>query len=181
MKKILSALVIVLMVACEKADSETEFGSTNIYMPQATIANQRYDVPNTGVGLDSATRNYRVTADSVKIILGVLRSGKQSASGYTVGVGANPDTVAQLISSGVFSATTTTVLPSAIYSLPQGVSVPDGKVENTFYLSVHRSKLKAFAGKTMVLGVALSNPDKYTLNFAISKVIVVINVNALNL
>jgi hypothetical protein len=183
MKKILSALAGILLVlaSCERSDSDTDFGIASIYMPQATIAGLRYNVPNTGIGLDSATRNYLLTNDSVKIMLGVLRSGEQPSEGYTVNVRANADTAAQLISSGVFPSATATVLPTAIYSLPQTVVVANGKVETTFYLAIHRSKLKALAGKTLLLGVGLSDPDRYILNNAISKVLVIINATALNL
>ena len=177
--KLICILLTGICAGCEKNDSDTDYGITSIYMPQALVANLTYAVP---AGLDSATRNYRIDVqnDKVNIILGVTRSGEQPANGYTVNIVANTDTINQLLAKKVLDPATTMLLPS-IYTLPQNISVAPGKNAGTFYLSVNRTQLKTYAGKKLALVVALANPTMYTLNNAISKVMVIIDVNALKL
>ncbi|RZM30054.1 MAG: DUF1735 domain-containing protein [Pedobacter sp.] len=172
------ALVGVMGASCEKDDSDADFGFAKIFMPQATLANLNYAVPS---GRDSATFNYKLDAQKVNVLLGVSRSGKLELSAYSVGVVANPDTVTQMISNGILPGATTVVMPASMYTMPQTVSVPDGQSQATFTLSVDRAQLKALAGKKVALGVVLKNPSQYTLNQAINKVVVIIDVNQLKL
>jgi hypothetical protein len=184
--KILFPISAVLLTAifsrCEKDASSQAFGNDNtqIFMPQATISALRYTVPS---GLDSATRNYYIDAQNnkVNIILGVAASGAQALSTYTVNVVANTDTINQMISSGVLPAATTAVLPSSIYTLPATVTVASGVSAAPFYLSIDKTQLKTYAGKTLALEVVINNPSKYAINASINKTIVLINVSALNL
>lgn len=168
------------MAACEKDDSKQAFGNTNIYMPQATIAANRYTVPS---GLDSATYNYKIDVqnDKVNIILGVSRSGRQDAGAFSVDVAANADTINQLMSSGVLDPAMYALLPASVYSLPQKLLVPDGSTSATFYLSVNKTQLKTYAGRKLALAVLIRNPSAYNIMAGIDKVIVIIDVNALKL
>jgi len=172
------ALLSVMILSCEKDDSDADFGFAKIFMPQATLANLNYNVPS---GRDSATFNYKVDAQKVNVLLGVSRSGKLDLGAYSVNVVANPDTVTQMITNGILPAATTVVMPAAMYTLPQTVSVSDGQSQATFVLSVDRAQLKTYVGKKVVLGVVLKNPSQYTLNQAINKVVVIIDVNQLKL
>jgi len=188
MKKIISivslaclACWLLLLCGCEKNASDASFGDPKVFMPQAQIAALRYNVPNTGIGLDSVTKNFQLTADSVKIILGIARSGTEKSSGFSADVYADTDTVNQLIATGIFPAASSILLPTDSYTLPTKVNVSEGTAGATFYLTINRAKLKSFAGKTMLLAVGVKNPTAYSLNTAINKVIVVINVTALNL
>lgn len=188
MKKIITGLcfsfyllLLLVTAGCEKNASDAVFGDPKVFMPQAQIAALRYNVPNTGIGYDSVTKNFQLTSDSVRIILGISRSGTDKTEGYSADVYANADTVNQMITAGIFPAVTSMVLPSDTYSLPARVTVPDGTAGTAFYLAINRAKLKTYAGKTVLLSVGVRNPTKYTVNTAINKVIVVINVTALNL
>jgi hypothetical protein len=179
----LSAVCFVILFSkCEKDASSQGFGNdkAQIFMPQANIASLIYAVPS---GLDSATYNYKIDAQNnkVNIILGVAASGAQALSAYTVNVVANTDTINQMISSGALPAATTVVLPSSIYTLPATVTVTSGLSAAPFYLSIDKTQLKTYAGKTMALEVLINNPSKYTVNTSINKAIILINVNALNL
>jgi len=178
---VVSLILIFAGLGCEKNVSDANFGDPIIFMPQAQIAALRYNVPNSGVGLDSVTRNWQLTSDSLKIILGVARSGSGGTTSYSVETYVNADTVNQLITTGVFPAASALPLPSGTYVLPSTVNVTEGNLGSTFYLSIHRQKLKSYAGKTVLLSVGVKNPTSYTLNTLINKVIIVINVSALNL
>lgn len=173
--------MMLVTTGCEKDASDADFGDPMVFMPQARIAALRYNVPNTGIGLDSVTKNFQVTTDSVRIILGIARSGTAATSSYSADVFVNTDTVNQLITNGVFPAATSLLLPSDTYTLPASVNVPEGSSGKSFYLAIDRAKLKTYAGKTVLLAVGVKNPSHYQLNTAINKVIIVINVTALSL
>lgn len=182
------ALMLAAFAGCQKNDKDTDYGITNIYMPQATISggsNLNYVVP---AGRDSMTYNYRIDTKNkvVNIPLGVLRSGKQSGGGFSVTVSSRADTVNTLIGNGLIkvapNATKTVVLlPTTAYTLPTTVSVADGQYLASFNLSVDIATLKTYAGKKVAVCVQISNSSAYTINTAINKVIVIIDVDTLNL
>lgn len=164
--------------SCEKSDSAQDFGSTNIYMPQATVSSGMYLVPS---GRDSSSFNYKIDGTKVNVMLGVYRSGKSVLQAYTVDVVANADTINTLINNKVLDPNTTVVLPSTMYTLPSTLAVKDGDNKTTFYLSIDKAQLKNYPGKKLAIGVKLTNPSKYTLNPALTSTIVVINVDAIPL
>lgn len=168
------------IIGCEKDASEEAFGKSVVYLPQAAYANLRYEVP---MGKDSATKNYFVDAsgEKVNIILGVLRSGMETPAAYSVEVKPLEDTVSKLITNGVFPSATHLVMPSTLYQLPSSVSVPAGSYGTAFYVSLNKAALKSYAGKKLLLAVGISNPSMYQLSPGLNKVIVIIDVNALNL
>jgi hypothetical protein len=163
-------------ISCEKSVSDQDFGSTSIYMPQATVSGGMYNVP---AGRDSSSFNYDIEGGKVNIMLGVYRSGKSAAQAYSVNVVANADTINTLIASNALDPNTTVVLPSAMFTMPSTVAVKDGDNKATFYLSVDKAQLKNYAGKKLAIGVKLTNPSKYTLHSTLSSAIVVINVDAI--
>lgn len=178
---LMSLLGLMVFIGCEKNDKDLDYGDTKIYISQGLTSgsNLNYLVPK---GLDSASRNYTVDAKNnlVNVLLGVFRSGKVSDEAYSVNISTRPDTINTLISSNVL--TNTVLLPESVYKLPPSVSVPEGKNGASFYLSMNLSALKTdYAGKKVALAVAISNPSKYTLSTSNSKVIVIIDVNALKL
>lgn len=173
-----TVLLIGILAACEKDQSDADFGNTYIYMPQALLSALRFNVP---AGNDVSNYNYTVDDSKVNVRLGVLRSGKSEAESYTVSVKANPDTVATMINNKVLDGATTVVMPSSMYTLPQTVTVADGQLGAGFLLALDKAQVKAYAGKKLALGVVISNSTKYTINPKINKVVVVVDVNALKL
>lgn len=166
--------------SCQKDDDHSVFGIEKVYMPQALQSggiDLTYQVPT---GIDSASRNYSIDpmAGTVHIILGVSRSGMQSSPGFSVKVSSDADTVAAAISSGALTAVE---LPAKDYTLPESVSIPAGKTEATFDLSIGIPVLKAYAGKKVALAVRITDPSRYMLNEDFNETIVVIDVDALNL
>ena len=178
----------ILNTGCKKADSSIPYGYTYIYIPQSTVSDGQnifYPVPT---GYDSLNYNYAV--DTVKkivnVFLGVNRGGLESATGYTVSLSTNADTVNQLISAGLIpntdsTATSISLLPDSAYSLPATVTVRNGSVSTNFNLAINEQLLKSYANKIVVLCVTLSNPTQYMLSPTNSQVIVTIDVNQLNL
>ena len=177
----ISAFLVVSMNSCDKGYSSASFGYNYIYMPQATVSggkNQNYAVPT---GLDSATYNYHIDSinHKVNVYLGVIVSGEQANTGFTVDISANKDTTNQIISGGTIA--NAVLLPDSIYTLPSLVTVPAGKHMASFNLAIDEVALKAYAGKMLLLTVQLSNPTSYLLNPLYKKTLVVIDVTALNL
>ncbi|MFT3855902.1 MAG: DUF5013 domain-containing protein [Ilumatobacteraceae bacterium] len=175
-------LVCGIAISCKKSGSELSYGYNKIYMPQSINVSggvsNNYPVPT---GTDSSTYNYTVdeTNRKVNIILGVYLSGP-SKDAYSVEIGTNTDTIAQLITAGTLDASTM-LLPATVYSLPTSVDVAAGAKGNTFSLSVSIDSLEeaVYAGKKLALAVKISNPSKFTLDTAQSTTIVIIDVNTL--
>lgn len=175
-------IVLIASVSCDVVDSnKEEWGFAKVYMPQAVVqsggTDNNYHVPS---GTSEFDKNYTIEkaggSDNIKVILGVYRSGLQELEGYSVDVSARPDTVQQLISSGVLAEVM--LLPADTYSLPANITVPDGEREATFDLVIDRNKLRSsyadYVGKRLALAVAISNPSRYELNRSLSTTIVII-------
>nr|WP_294897951.1 DUF1735 domain-containing protein [uncultured Pedobacter sp.] len=173
-------LVIATFTACEKSISEIKVGIENVYIPQsisASTTDNNYAVPgNINYG---AAKNFLDDDANNKVIvyLGVSKSGEQNTEPFSVDVTTKSDTINQLIGNGA----TFELLPSTAYTLPANVSLTAGQSSVNFNLSIDKAILKTYAGKKVALCVALSNPTRYMLNTSASKVIVIIDVNALNL
>lgn len=166
----------VNMISCDEDDNNKEWGYAKIYMPQASIlngglSNNDYPVP---LNNNASTKNYKLDEANkiLYVYLGVYRSGLQKLESYSVQVA--PDNAATV--AYVAGNSARAVLPSDAYTLPDIVTVPNGKRETTFYLTVDLSKLEAdFSSKNIVLVVEISNPSKYELNESLSKTTVIIN------
>ena len=185
---LIALMAMIVLVGCEKNDSETPFGDSVIYIPQATVGNgqnQIYMVPS---GKDKNTFNFKVDTlgKIVNVFLGVTRSGLDTYRAYSVDVSTRTDTVATLIANGLINPPSTTILPVEVlpltdYNLPTTVSVIDGKYSEGFYLAIKLDALKTYAGKKVALCVVISNPTNYTLSTVNNKVIILIDVDALKL
>jgi hypothetical protein len=178
---VLSLVFMFSILSCEKSASELDYGYEKIYIPQSLLtgSNVNYQIP---AGLDSASRNYTLDkkTNKVNIILGVARSGTSDAQSFTVDIKNRADTVATILSKNTIS--NGVMLQETAYNLPAKVEVMQGKTEQTFWLSVDATMLKAnYAGKKAVMAFELTNPTKYSLNQKNNKVVVIIDVNALNI
>ena len=178
---ILGVLFIVFH-SCDKDDSDTKWGKSKIYMPQASILNgglsNEYPVP---FNSDPINKNYEFDSISkvLKIGLGVYRSGLETLEGFSVKVQVDIDAsniAAQNTNRGL-------VLPAETYSLPSEISVENGERQNSFFLTVDLKKLvdtnPGNASKRLILVVSLSNPSKYELNDKLSKTTIIINASSM--
>lgn len=172
---LLTALCAFAFAACE-GDGDADYGFARIYMPQALSTgglDNSYAVPSGG---GTATYNFRVEGETVRIVLGVMRSGHfDKQKGFTVKVGVSAGATAEAAAAFGGEA-----MPD-IYSLPESVTVPDGRSGETFYLSIPVSSLtKAeYAGKKFVLAVGISEPSAYELAERGTVTAVVVDVDAL--
>ena len=181
----LNSLLLILMVmtiftACEKDISEEKIGIENVYIPQsisASTSDNNYAVPgNINYG-DAKNFKDDEASNKVLIFLGVAKSGKEDTQPFTVDISSRADTINQLITKGASFL----LLPSTAYTLPSTVSLAAGQSSTTFNMVIDKPTLKTYAGKKVAVCVTLSNPSKYTLNDKTKKVIIIIDVNALNL
>jgi hypothetical protein len=182
--KLLTAIFLtsVFFSACDKADSELEYGFPLIYMPQSTMfsggLSNNYQVPggstiHPNYSIDDATGN-------VNIILGVYRAGLQELEQFTVEIYSRVDTVNQIVTDGI--VTNGALLPADLYSFPSTATVTGGSRETTFHLTLDGAKLNSnypeLAGKTLIVAIGLRNPSKYKLNEALATTVVLINANS---
>ncbi|MDP4289614.1 MAG: DUF1735 domain-containing protein [Bacteroidota bacterium] len=174
----ITLLTVFVYLSCDKGDNQKPWGISKIYMPQASIMNggstNIYAVP-----LNNGINNYAVDTvkNTIDIDLGVYRSGLETLNSFTVKVAADVDTTNSIIAGG--SIANAALLPADVYSIPSSITVPDGKREATFHLTIDRAKLIANYGsyynKKLVLTVRISNPTRYELNQSLSRTVVVIN------
>ena len=174
-------LFILAVFSCRKQDdAQKEWGAPLIYMPQAAIlnggTNNQYPVP---LFNNASTNNYTVdsAAGVLTIPLSVYRSGLQALNGYSVNIQAFPDTTNEIIAeAGIPDAV---LLPADVYTLPENISVPSGKREAGFSLTIDLKKLIAeypdYYFNKMVLEVGISDPSAYDLNMALSKTTVILD------
>ena len=184
---LIAVVAMIMLVGCEKNDSETLFGNSVIYIPQSTVSggqNLEYLVPS---GVNKDTHNFKVDTlgNTVNVYLGVTRSGLDTNNAYTVNIETKADTINTLIANGLINLTPSTIpvvlLPENAYTLPSTVSVLEGKYAASFYLAIKLDVLKTYAGKKVALCVAIKNPTKYILSTTNDKVIILIDVDALKL
>ncbi len=165
--------------ACDPDVNDTQWGDAKIYMPQASMGDggitNNFPVPLANM----ETNNYEIdstsTTKTLKVILGVYRSGLQTKEAFSVKVASSLDLTNALVTKTLKGV----ALPYDTYTLPTEVSVKDGERSATFYLLVDLKKLQAnypdYATKKMCLSVGISDPTKYTLNPALSTTNVIIN------
>lgn len=175
---VIIGLLFIVFHSCDKDDSDTAWGNSKIYMPQASILNgglsNEYPVP---FNKDTVNINYEFdpVTKILKIPLGVYRSGLENMEAFSVKITADnaaSTAAAQNIPRGL-------ALPEGTYSLPNEVSVENGSRQNTFFLTVDLQKVVdanlSSGSKQLVLVVGISDPTKYELNEKLAKTTVVIN------
>ena len=184
---LIAVMAMIVLVGCEKNDSETLFGNSVIYIPQSTVSggqNLEYLVPS---GANKDTHNFKVDTlgNIVKVYLGITRSGLDTSDAYSVSIETRTDTINTLIANGLINLNPSTIpvvlLPASAYTLPATVSVPAGQYAASFYLAIKLDVLKSYAGKKVALCVAIKNPTKYILSTTNDRVIILIDVDALKL
>lgn len=165
---------MLIITSCEEADSDLDWGTPGLYMPQAT--SNAYSVPLEG---NPANQNYEIdlATNTLEIFLGAYRSGSGVSSSATVNVITDADTVNQLITDGVIS--NAVLLPSDVYALPNDVTISSGQQFDTFRLSIDLLKLNVdygdLIGKKLVLAVGLDGTSGIELNESLSTTVIIID------
>lgn len=174
-------MIAICMTGCEKGAAEEDFGMSYIYMPQATASggtNNYYYVPS---GDGTNTYNYKLDGErrKLQVILGVLRSGMTSNSGFSVGVKAMIESSRQTVATG--SVIDGFVPDDNSFRLPTVVDVPTGKLSESFYLEIDYSVVMAEenSGKKLVLEVGLENPSQFELAEKNTSTTVIVDIDAM--
>ena len=186
MKRILIFLFAIAStagyVSCSDPAVGGEYGSTLIYMPQATH-NLGTD-NNLMLTISQAT----VTATPDKrtqTTLGIYRAGTAPKETATVDLLIDTDSLAsaqqyalsQDAGSKYDIYKTGILLDKKYYDeLPATLTIPDGKREATTQLILHDKELFTdyAVGQILLLPVRIANPTRYTLNTSLSLTMVVI-------
>ena len=172
----MSVLCLFALASCAKGDGDKDYGVEKVYIPQSMTDGGITNVYNVPSGEGEYTYNFEITSETVEVFLGVLRSGKQTGSAFTVDVVVNDETSAAMaVKYGA------EVMDPSYYTLPEKVSVDAGTNSKTFHLSLNKAALKEKAGKKLVLCVGLANCTAYEISEKAAEVTVLVNVNALNL
>ena len=163
MRKLFTALTACALLAfsCTKGDGDADYGNPYIYIPQAMFdggLSSDYPVPS---GDGATTYNFLSDGESIHILLGVIRSGKEAGQAFTVRV---------LATSSDFPE----------YTLPETVSVAAGSNRASFSLDLPLSVLNDFKDRKPAITVAISNPTAYQLAAQATSVRVVVDINALS-
>ncbi|MGC4235507.1 MAG: hypothetical protein QM594_21215 [Niabella sp.] len=172
-------VLLLAFISCEKSDSDRQWGNSLIYIPQASLLDggntNHYPVP---FDKNAPQQNYimdTVAANSIKVILGVYRSGLEDLQAFSVSVQSNPAVLQQKL----VEIEDAVALPADVYAFPDQVEVPAGHRESVFYLTIDRKKLleehAGLYGKKMLVALSLSKPSRYALKEELSSVVVVIN------
>lgn len=178
LRLLLSMICVVSLLSCGVDDCDKQWGYAKVYMPQAAILNggqnNNYPVP---LNNNVSTKNYEIDegTNTLKIVLGVYRSGLQDLESFSVDVAVDDVATAAAvkeISKGI-------ELPKGTYSFPETVQVQNGQREAIFYLSVNLSKLiedyPSYNKQKMVLVIGIDHPTKYELNENLAKTTVIID------
>ena len=173
---LMSAICLFALASCAKGDADKDYGVQKVYIPQSMADGGISNVYKVPSGEGEYTYNFAVTAETVEVYLGVLRSGKQAGEAFSVNVVVNDETTAEMAKKHGAE-----VMDPSIYTLPSEVKVAAGTNSKTFHLSLNKAALKEKAGKKLVLCVGIVNSTKYEINDKAAEVTVLVDVNALNL
>jgi hypothetical protein len=179
-KILTSVFMMVIFASCDGDVNDVKWGDSKVYMPQASMLNggvtNNFPVPFTS----SNIKNHEIdnNTNSLKIVLGVYRSGLKDLEAFSVKVTVNQDSTNSVVNKTIKGI----ALPTDTYTLPTEVSVKDGERSAVFYLTVDVNKLltkyPSYATKKMCLVVEISEPTKYELNNSLSRTNVIITGSA---
>lgn len=182
MKQSILFLIIILLSlsSCDDKSLKEEYGSSQIYMPQAT-RNLGTDC-NLHVTVDPYTLN------DISITLGVYRSGSHPLQGFSVEMFINSDTITiakaianQSNSPEKYNIYKNAELLSTKYyePLPSILTVPDGNREHTTTLVLKRTKILEDYndGTILLLPVQIKNSSKYEINNSLALTMIVVYVD----
>ncbi|GEM_PF-3264383 len=162
------------MVSCYIQKDANDYMPGRIYIPQTTVdagkVNTLYSVSSSS----EESGRYEIEGDILHIGLEVAHEGEDS---FPYEVEIVPDEL--LSESSVASLNDAVVLGAEFYTVPEEVSVPEGKKRTDFSLDVNLSKMNDAYGrnpdKTFVVSLRLQNPTDYELNPDRSAIVVLID------
>lgn len=176
--------------ACQPADSEKDLGFTKIYIPQATITglDNTYPIPNGSLTQNSKyVCKYNEAAGTLDINVGVVRSGYvKEQKAFSVKLGVCEDETQRKLDEYSGKGIPAIGLPLSLCTIPQTISVENGKNSNSCYVSVNMKELSKQRAsllvddtyKILVLGLEISDPSEYELAELNTNVVICIDLNS---
>lgn len=160
-------MLSLVTTSCKKYPeiAEAKYSEQSFYMPAAVEGNSV-----NGIYLINAVatpgQTFRYIADvpgsKLNIPLAVYKAGVNTSGATVVNIAANADTVNKLILANRFPAVTE-LLPADKYSLStSSVTIPDGKSNESFTISVDLNFLLANLTKKFAVAVTIASSKKVT-------------------
>lgn len=156
-----SGFALILNSCSYKEVADADLPAAKLYMPAAVNGIFNIDdVPQRLDFLPTPGQAYRFTIDLTKnkmiVPLGVYRSGLDRSGAVSVDIAANSDTITKLVTAAKLPATTT-ILPTAKFSVPASCTVANGSELGTFNLEIDLDYLRSFPDAVIALGVGISS------------------------
>ena len=180
--KFLAVIAAVMsFVSCIKGDGDAEYGNCYIYIPQATQSgslNNHYNVPS---GDGPYTYNFKVEDGLLKIMMGVLRSGKTEGNPYTADIAENSAATDKFITEMNGDSTDKYMKMPAIYTFPSKIEVGKGENGKTFYIEIPVSEVEKleYDSKVLVLTLKLMDSTGYPLSEKNTEVVVLLDTDSI--
>jgi len=149
------------VVSCKKPDIKGE----EITVQQVNVA-----FKDTQVKIPMGDSSYTKTAATVDIPLRIALSDA-APSRFNIGITVNYDTINQMIANNTLPDGV--LLAQENYQLPTLVDVPFGQDHAEFTLKVDLAVFEKYYGKTLALGIELTDPTKQNKLDAAKKIVVV--------
>ena len=149
------------VVSCKKPDIKGE---------EITVQQVNVSFRDTQVKIPMGDSSYTKTAATVDIPLRIALSDA-APSRFNVGITVNYDTINQMIANNTLPDGV--LLAPENYQLPSLVDVPFGQDHASFTLKVDLAIFEKYYGKTLALGIELTDPTKQNKLDATKKIVVV--------
>jgi Carbohydrate binding module (family 6)/Domain of unknown function (DUF1735) len=157
----LLALLAATVVSCKKPDIKGE---------EITVQQVSVSFKDTQVKIPMGDSSYTKTAATVDIPIRIALSDA-APSRFNIGITVNYDTVNQMIANNTLPDGV--LLAQENYTLPTLVDVPFGQDHAAFTLKVDLAVFEKYYGKTLALGIELTDPTKQNKLDATKKIVVV--------
>lgn len=174
---LLSTLIILGFISCEKDAKDEKYGEPLIYLPKAYTTD--------------GTNDYNITVSNydesdTSIVLGICRGGMASLESVSVDLAFDTDTVTKAIAYANTGTTSSefqkylscAVLdPSYCSTLPANITIPAGSDYAYIKLALKDYNIMTDTqfSDYFAIGIRISNPSKYTINDDLSFVMLVIS------
>jgi hypothetical protein len=169
-------LLLLVLAACkqETIQSIKVTESVKVYFPDAEKSNGLLDgMKQTELLVDSVSK-------TVNFPIPVYRGGFSDLQTFTVDASVDNSTIDALIQAGSLPANTIVLDPNSFTINQKDTIKKDNNILKGLVIPMIKiASLNSYSGKTIALGLKISNPSKYTVNENLNKVIIYVNVDDL--
>lgn len=174
---LITLLCCTTIISCQYDEIVSmEYPAQKIYLPAAANGIYTIDDVSAPISVPTSGNVYRFKIDrdnnAFNITLGAYRSGIENSGNVNVNLAINNDTINALIATGDLE--NVEILPSEEYSLPQIVTIPDGKDFGEFNLKINLDFLKANEPRKYGIALSIVNADR-EVNTELNTVVIVVD------